>query len=114
LPPALLHQRVTPPLRRRRPAVLQLWEFSIGARMAFKTFASFASPGGWLDAEEPGSDLRGMRGVCLAGCVFAVMGALNLKNTVETVLEKRRHTQVGGCLLPACWRAGWRAGRMLH
>jgi hypothetical protein len=76
--------------------VLQLWEVSIGARMAFKTFPSFTSPGGWLDAEEPGSDLRGMRGVCLAGCVFAVMGVLNLKNTVETVMEKRRHTQVGG------------------
>jgi hypothetical protein len=30
---------------------------------------------GWLDMEDPASDLRGMRGLCLTGCIFAMMGA---------------------------------------
>lgn len=36
-----------------------------------------------------GSDLRGMRGVCVVGVVFAYMGYRNFLTTLLTMLEKR-------------------------
>ena len=47
------------------------------------------------------SDLRGMRGSCLVGTLLAVMGALNLLNTVSTLRSKRRRAVARARASPA-------------
>ena len=61
-----------------------------------------ASAEGWLDPEAAGSDLRGSRGVAVAGAAMVFMGCCNFANTVSTILEKKRTRHVR--------RRGWGGG----
>lgn len=45
-------------------------------------------PGGWVDFDPAGLDLRGQRGVFGAGIVFVLMGILNFLQTIATVRAK--------------------------
>ena len=47
------------------------------------TFLAVISPEGWLDPEAHESDLRGSRGVAVAGGLLIFMGVANFKNTVR-------------------------------
>lgn len=47
------------------------------------TFLAVISPEGWLDPEAHESDLRGSRGVALAGALLIFMGVGNFHNTVR-------------------------------
>jgi hypothetical protein len=47
------------------------------------TFLAVISPEGWLDPEAHESDLRGSRGVALAGALLIFMGLGNFRNTVR-------------------------------
>lgn len=47
------------------------------------TFFAVISPEGWLDPEAHESDLRGSRGVALAGALLIFMGVGNFRNTVR-------------------------------
>jgi len=51
--------------------------------MIKETAGSFFSAEGWLELEAHESDLRGSRGVALAGVLMLFMGVLNFKNTVS-------------------------------
>lgn len=50
--------------------------------MISATIGAFGSPEGWLELERHESDLRGSRGVAIAGALMLFMGVLNFKNTV--------------------------------
>ena len=52
--------------------------------MIKQTGGSFFSAEGWLELEAHESDLRGSRGIALAGALMLFMGVLNFKNTVGT------------------------------
>ncbi|KAG2453171.1 hypothetical protein HYH02_002495 [Chlamydomonas schloesseri] len=67
---------------------LQVAQFAIGAGVAWRTYQAWLSPEGWLEAEAQGSDLRGMRGVCVVGLTFAYMAYRNFVTTLVTQLEK--------------------------
>ncbi|CAK0752938.1 hypothetical protein CVIRNUC_002183 [Coccomyxa viridis] len=67
--------------------ILQCW---IGACMLSGTFLAVISPEGWLDPEAHESDLRGSRGVAVAGGLLIFMGVANFQNTVATIMEKRK------------------------
>ena len=54
-----------------------------GAEMVWATFGSLLSPEGWLDQEAHESDLRGSRGVALAGALMIFMGLANFRHTVH-------------------------------
>ncbi|GLC41998.1 hypothetical protein PLESTB_001057100 [Pleodorina starrii] len=69
---------------------LQVLQFAIGAGVAWRTYPAFLSAEGWLEAEAQGSDLRGMRGVCVVGLVFAFMAYRNFLTTLLTMMEKKR------------------------
>eukprot|EP00195_Chlamydomonas_chlamydogama_P011102 CAMPEP_0202891522 /NCGR_PEP_ID=MMETSP1392-20130828/1564_1 /ASSEMBLY_ACC=CAM_ASM_000868 /TAXON_ID=225041 /ORGANISM="Chlamydomonas chlamydogama, Strain SAG 11-48b" /LENGTH=393 /DNA_ID=CAMNT_0049575303 /DNA_START=71 /DNA_END=1252 /DNA_ORIENTATION=- len=73
---------------------LQVWQLAIGLGVAYRFYPSFLSNEGWLDAEAQGSDLRGMRGVCLVGIMFSYMAITNFKATVMTFLEKQRSARL--------------------
>lgn len=47
------------------------------------TFLAVISPEGWLDPEAHESDLRGSRGVAVAGGLLIFMGVANFRNTVR-------------------------------
>lgn len=49
------------------------------------TFLAVISPEGWLDPEAHDSDLRGSRGVALAGALLIFMGVGNFRNTVRAL-----------------------------
>ncbi|KAF5842206.1 TMPIT-like protein [Dunaliella salina] len=70
--------------------VLQGSQFAIGAGVAYQTFPSLLAPEGWFDVEAVGSDLRGMRGVCLVGLAFCYMAVRNFGATVQTITEKKK------------------------
>ena len=46
------------------------------------TIGSLFSAEGWLELEAHESDLRGSRGIAIAGALMLFMGILNFKNTV--------------------------------
>ena len=46
------------------------------------TIGSLFSAEGWLELESHESDLRGSRGIAIAGALMLFMGILNFKNTV--------------------------------
>jgi hypothetical protein len=48
------------------------------------------SPEGWLDQEQHESDLRGSRGVLIVGVLMLIMAFSNFRNTVATILAKRK------------------------
>jgi hypothetical protein len=50
--------------------------------MFFNTFKAVVSPEGWLDMEKHESDLRGSRGVAVAGLLMMFMGLTNMYHTV--------------------------------
>lgn len=52
--------------------------------------ASAAPSEGWLDLEKHESDLRGSRGVLLVGGLMLIMAICNFRNTVATILQKRK------------------------
>lgn len=54
-----------------------------GACMLSGTFLAVISPEGWLDPEAHESDLRGSRGVAVAGGLLIFMGVANFRNTVK-------------------------------
>ena len=66
----------------------------MGAQMLFATLKVAASREGWLDPEAAGSDLRGSRGVAVAGAAMVFMGLCNFANTVSTIMEKKRTRHV--------------------
>ena len=56
---------------------------------------------GWLEQEPSQSDLRGMRGTFISGCLFAYMSVRNFIATITTITEKqkyrkRKRATVGG------------------
>lgn len=54
------------------------------------TWRSLLSPEGYLDMEAHDSDLRGSRGVFLAGGLTLYMGVLNMLNTFATMYDKQK------------------------
>jgi len=60
-----------------------------GAEMVWATFGSLLSPEGWLDQEAHESDLRGSRGVALAGALMIFMGLANFRHTVHPPPTRR-------------------------
>lgn len=46
------------------------------------TVGSLFSAEGWIELEAHESDLRGSRGIAIAGALMLFMGVLNFKNTV--------------------------------
>ena len=52
--------------------------------MVAGTIFAVLSPEGWLDPEAHESDLRGSRGVALAGVLLIFMGVANFRNTVRS------------------------------
>ena len=61
--------------------------------MTFGTWQSLTTPEGYLDMERHESDLRGSRGVFLAGVLMCFMGLCNMRNTLATIMEKRKAKQ---------------------
>lgn len=72
------------------PAVLQGWQLSIGVVLAFKTWPAVVNPEGWLEQENRESDLRGMRGTFVCGCIFSFLAVMNTYNTIMTINEKQK------------------------
>ena len=62
--------------------------------MLHATLKVAASAEGWLDPEAAGSDLRGSRGVAVAGAAMVFMGCCNFANTISTIVEKKRTRHV--------------------
>ena len=54
-----------------------------GAEMVWATYGALLSPEGWLDQEAHESDLRGSRGVALAGALMIFMGVANFRHTAR-------------------------------
>ena len=73
------------PLPRQQPHL-----HPAGAVMMWITYRSLLSTEGFLDMEAHESDLRGSRGVFMAGSLTLFMGVCNMKNTFATLLVKRR------------------------
>ena len=90
---------------------LQAAQVAVGAQMVGATAAAALSREGWLDLEARESDLRGSRGVAVAGAAMVCMGLANFYHTVLTVLDKRvtraARTRRGG---GASGAGGWRSG----
>jgi hypothetical protein len=57
--------------------------------LAVKTWPALVNPEGWLEQEHRESDLRGMRGTFVCGCIFAFLALMNCYNTIMTITEKR-------------------------
>ena len=58
------------------------------------TWRSLLSPEGYLDMEAHDSDLRGSRGVFLAGALTWYMGILNMLNTFATLYDKQKSKRI--------------------
>jgi hypothetical protein len=71
---------------------LQLWQLRMGRSMVAQTWRQLLlDREGWLDPEPADADLRGARGTCILGALFAYLAVMNFVNTVITILEKRRY-----------------------
>ena len=57
--------------------------------MVWATFGALLSPEGWLDQEPHESDLRGSRGVALAGALMIFMGVANFRHTARPSIIPR-------------------------
>ncbi|KAK9818394.1 hypothetical protein WJX72_011969 [[Myrmecia] bisecta] len=75
---------------------LQALQFFIGFEIVLRTWRSLFDPEGWLDLERHESDLRGSRGVSIAGALMLGMALCNFRNTVATILEKRQIRRKAG------------------
>lgn len=87
-------------------AGMQVWQIALGVMVMYSSFGAVTNPEGWLSAEPPQSDLRGLRGTFISGFLFAFMGVMNMANTIATIREKRRYRQkaksaVSASVLPA-------------
>lgn len=86
---------------------LQALQANIGFMMVRRGWgaASAAPSEGWLDLEKHESDLRGSRGVLLVGVLMLIMAICNFRNTVATILQKRKvkttMRRVASQMLPA-------------
>jgi len=77
---------------------LQLWQLRMGASMVAETWrALLLDREGWLDPEPRDADLRGARGTCILGALFAYLAVMNFANTVITIVEKRRYRSARSC-----------------
>ena len=56
--------------------------------MVWATYGALLSPEGWLDQEAHESDLRGSRGVALAGALMIFMGVANFRHTARPLLRR--------------------------
>ena len=65
--------------------------------MVAGTIFAVLSPEGWLDPEAHESDLRGSRGVALAGVLLIFMGVANFRNTVRAPRHPPTSSRVQGC-----------------
>jgi hypothetical protein len=72
-------------------AGLQAWQLFIGAHVALETWPAMLNKEGWLDEEPTQSDLRGMRGTFIGGCMFSFMAVMNFVNTIATITEKHKY-----------------------
>lgn len=84
-----------------RAAVMQAWQCVVGVHVAVRTWPALLASEGWLDLERCQSDLRGMRGTFLCGCIYAALAIMNFVNTVATITDKAstnkaRRKSVGG------------------
>ena len=68
--------------------LLQFWQIVIGSEVAVTMAPAFASAEDWLDPGDRELDLKGRRGVFVAGVLFCWMGLLNFFHTVVTILDK--------------------------
>lgn len=73
--------------------MLQGWQLSIGVVLAFRTWPALINSEGWLEQERRESDLRGMRGTFLCGCIFSFLAIMNAYNTVMAINEKQQKQQ---------------------
>eukprot|EP00879_Flechtneria_rotunda_P014396 GHRR01015043.1.p1 GENE.GHRR01015043.1~~GHRR01015043.1.p1 ORF type:complete len:355 (+),score=96.59 GHRR01015043.1:428-1492(+) len=71
--------------------ILQAWQLYIGVDLAVKTWPAVMNKEGWLEQEHTTSDLRGMRGTFICGCIFSFLAIMNSFNTIVTITEKRQH-----------------------
>jgi hypothetical protein len=69
---------------------MQVLQFYIGIGMFVSTQWSWHSLEGFLDPENPGSDLWGSRGVAVAGLMMMFMALKNFQNTVATIVHKKK------------------------
>jgi hypothetical protein len=67
---------------------MQLWQFVVGVLVAVRTWPALLAKEGWLEMERCQSDLRGMRGTFLCGCIYAYLAVMNFINTLATITEK--------------------------
>jgi hypothetical protein len=72
-------------------AALQGWQLFIGLDVASQTWPAMVNKEGWLEQEPSQSDLRGMRGTFISGCLFAYMSVRNFIATITTITEKQKY-----------------------
>jgi len=94
---------------------LQGWQLFIGLDVASQTWPAMINKEGWLEQEPSQSDLRGMRGTFISGCLFAYMSVRNFIATITTITEKqkyrkRKRATVGGAEGAAAAAAGGSPG----
>ena len=61
------------------------------------TAGAFFSAEGWIALEAHESDLRGSRGIAIAGALMLFMGILNFKNTVRLLHEAHPGAKALSC-----------------
>lgn len=62
--------------RHANPTVLvhvQAWQLHIGVDMMLSTYESFLTLEGFMEQEAPETDLRGKRGIFIAGSLFSML-----------------------------------------
>lgn len=68
--------------------LLQFWQIEIGLVVCYQNAPAFASKEDWLDPGDSSLDLKGRRGVFIAGLLFLFMGTMNFFQTVATIVDK--------------------------
>lgn len=63
----------------------------LGIQVATKTWPAMLNKEGWLELEPTQSDLRGMRGTFILGCIFTFLAIMNFLNTVAVITDKKRY-----------------------
>eukprot|EP00210_Caulerpa_lentillifera_P005642 g5395.t1 len=69
--------------------LLQVWQMKIGTEVTVTMAPAFASSQDWVETGDRELDLRGRRGVFLAGALFLWMGLMNFFHTILTLIDKR-------------------------
>lgn len=68
--------------------LLQFWQMKFGFEVTVAVAPDFGSSKDWFESSDQGLDLRGRRGVFLAGVLFLWMGLMNFLHTVLTLMGK--------------------------